>query len=284
VLVPDDLVRTITSWAGPRGAAWLASLPSRVEALADMWGLRVGEPYVPSGYTSLAVRVTRGGEPCVLKVSAADDEPPREAAALRAYGGGAAVTLLEADGDALLLERCEPGALLSSRPDDECARVVAETLVELWRAPVPDGVPPLDLDGWAETLARPSRVPYRDEALDALSWLRAGPSVLLHGDLHGGNVLSARRRPWLAIDPKGAVGDPAFDLAAVVRDRAAPGLVERRHRIVCEVTGCDPDRVRAWALVKCVEGAAWSYEVGDARSGDEFVAAAHLVAALRSGA
>ena len=277
--VPDDLVRTITSWAGPSGQAWLASLPSRVDALAETWGLDVGEPYVPSGYTSLAVRVTRDGEPCVLKVCIED--PSAEAAALCAYGGGAAVTLLDRDGDALLLERCDPGVPLSARPDDECARVIAETLLELWRAPVPEGVPALDLDDWTEIVAR-SSVPHRDEALDALSWLGDAPPVLLHGDLHRANVLSSHRRPWLAIDPKGAVGDRAYDLAKLLRDRAAPGLVERRRRIACEITGCDPERVRAWTIVSCVEGAAWSYEVSDVTSGDRWVAASHLVAALPS--
>lgn len=279
--VPDDLARTIESWAGPGAAAWLASLPSRVADLAMLWDLNIREPYFPSGYTSLAVRVTRSGEPCVLKVCYDAEDASYEALALGAYGGGAAVALLAHEGNALLLERCSPGTPLSARPDDECARVVAETLTELWRAPVPDGLPRLDLDGWAVTIER-SSVPYRDEALDTLASLRRGPEALLHGDLHGGNVLSSGRRPWLAIDPKGRVGDPAFDCAAVVRDRAADGDVGRRLAIVCDVTGLDPERVRAWTLVKCVEGAAWSYDVGDAASGDAFAGASHLVASLGS--
>ena len=43
-----------------------------------------------------------------------------------------------------------------------------------------------------------------DEALDVLPALAAsqGEQVLLHQDLHGDNVLSAQREPWLAIDPK----------------------------------------------------------------------------------
>ena len=44
-------------------------------------------------------------------------------------------------------------------------------------------------------------------------------AVLLHGDFHPGNVLSAQREPWLAIDCKPVVGDPAYDLAQWLGNR-----------------------------------------------------------------
>jgi len=34
-------------------------------------------------------------------------------------------------------------------------------------------------------------------------------NVLLATDLHAGNVLRSERQPWLVIDPKPFVGDPA---------------------------------------------------------------------------
>ena len=45
-----------------------------------------------------------------------------------------------------------------------------------------------------------------------------GEQVVLHQDLHGGNVLRAERSPWLAIDPKPLVGEREFDLASLIRD------------------------------------------------------------------
>jgi streptomycin 6-kinase len=42
--------------------------------------------------------------------------------------------------------------------------------------------------------------------------------VLLHGDLHHFNILSARRQPWLAIDPKGVAGEPAYEPGALLRN------------------------------------------------------------------
>ena len=36
--------------------------------------------------------------------------------------------------------------------------------------------------------------------------------VLLATDLHSGNVLKSQRKPWLVIDIKPYIGDPAYDL------------------------------------------------------------------------
>ncbi|HVF05316.1 MAG TPA: aminoglycoside phosphotransferase family protein [Frankiaceae bacterium] len=287
--VPDDLTRSIGSWAGPAGAAWLAALPGLVAALAAEWGLAVGEPFQPSGYASLALRATRAGDPCVLKLRFPDEWSRYEGAALRHYGGGAAVALLAEDERraALLLERCDPGSPLAREPDDVAARVVAGLARELW-APPPDGHPFRSVAGiapvWAGEIRAggafdPRLAAEALETLDALVATAPAP-VVLHGDLHAANVLRAARRPWLAIDPKPLAGDPAHDLAAVIRDRPAAGLVRRRFAIVCEVTGCDPGRVRGWALVQSVAGAAWSYAAGDGSSGAEFAAAAALVAPL----
>lgn len=290
--VPDDLRRTIATWAGEPGARWLAALPGLVAGCADLWSLTVGEPYQPAGYTSLALRATRAdGTPCVLKVRCPDEWSQPEGAALRHYGGVAAVALLAEDieRDALLLERCTPGTPLLAEPDDVAARVVAETVRELW-APPAEGHPFRRLasgaEPWAATIRGCVRLDrrLRDETLEVLAWLVATepPGVVLHCDLHPGNVLRAGRRPWLAIDPKPVVGDPAYDLAPVIRDRATPELARRRYAIGCEVTGLDPARVRGWALVQAVEGAAWSYDLGDTASGDGFTRAAGSIAPLPS--
>ncbi len=74
--------------------------------------------------------------------------------------------------------------------------------------------------------------------------------MLLLTDLHAGNVLSAGREPWLVIDPKPYLGDPAYDPLqhllncpgrlqadpAGLADRMA-GLCERRPRAV-PAAGC----------------------------------------------
>lgn len=290
--VPDDLVRTIGTWAGEPGQAWLAALPRLAAECAEEWGLAVGEPCQPSGYCSLALRATRaGGAPCVLKLGFPDEWSEHEGTALRHYAGGAAVELYAEDRArrALLLERCEPGTSLLAEPDDVATRIVAETLLDLW-SPPPEGHPyPLLADGperWAAAVRASPVLPprLRDETLDVLGWLRDDPAdpVVLHCDLHPGNVLRAARRPWLAIDPKPAVGERAYDLAPVIRDRATAEVAPRRLAIVTEVTGLDQARVRGWALAQAVEGAASCHHDGDTAGADDFVAAGEAIAACRA--
>jgi streptomycin 6-kinase len=288
--VPPDLRRTITAWAGAAGAAWLDALPAVVAALAAEWSLTVGEPYVPSGVTGLAVRVTTAdGTPAVLKVRYDEDgDAAPEAAALRHFGGRAAVALLAADDarGALLLERCVPGTPLLGRPDAEAADAICALLPDLW-SPVPEAHPFRSTNDlarrWRETLAGATSVDpaLRDEAVALAADLAAydGPEVVLHGDLHAANVLAAQRRPWLAIDPKGYVGDPARDVAAMLRDRATPNVVGRRLAAAAAL-GLDPARCRAWALAQAVEGAVWSYERGHTAGGDAFAREATALATL----
>ena len=87
-----------------------------------------------------------------------------------------------------------------------------------------------------------------------------GEQVVLHQDLHGGNVLRAERSPWLAIDPKPLVGEREFDLASLIRDtreRIDERLVRRRLDLLSELLGLDRERMRCWALVHAL---AWGVE------------------------
>src|SRR5262249_16592513 len=95
--------------------------------------------------------------------------------------------------------------------------------------------------------------------------------ALLHGDLQHYNVLHDAARGWLAIDPKGVVGELEFEIGAALRnpvDRpelfAAPATVERRLEIFHDALGIDVDRARAWAFAQGVLSAIWSIEDGAA--------------------
>ena len=96
--------------------------------------------------------------------------------------------------------------------------------------------------------------------------------VLLHGDLHHFNILSAGGG-WLAIDPKGVVGEPAYEVGALLRNPTPhifnePELgriTARRLDILAEALVLDRERLRQWSLVQAVLSAWWGYEDG----GDE---------------
>src|SRR5262249_53589959 len=93
--------------------------------------------------------------------------------------------------------------------------------------------------------------------------------ALLHGDLHHYNVLHDERRGWVAIDPKGVVGELEYEIGAALRNpyerpelHASPEVIERRLGIYHAALGFDVDRARAWAFAQGVLSAIWSIEDG----------------------
>ena len=113
----------------------------------------------------------------------------------------------------------------------------------------------------------PAALVERAEALFADLIPSQAEPVLLHGDLHHENVLSARRDPWLAIDPKGVVGEPAYGAATLVRESPdlahethADKVLERRLEQLSGELGLDRARLHGWALAQSVLAACWSLE------------------------
>ncbi len=284
--LPESLVRRVP----PPRRPWLEHLPAWIDLCVREWDLRLAPPYPGLWLNYVAPVLLPGGEAAVLKMGdPSDAEFASEVGALRAYNGQGAVRLLAVDvaHGALLLERL--GAPLSDVADDDAAtRASAEVMRALWR-PAPVGVPhpfPTVAD-WGRGLVRlrahfgGGTGPFPPELVDAAEHLFAelgvasAPPVILHGDLHDGNILSSSRAPWLAIDPKGVIGEPAYEAGAVVRDDLPKGadpaqrrsIVFRRIAILSEVLGIDRERIRGWALAQAVLSAWWCIE--DGGSGDD---------------
>ena len=82
-----------------------------------------------------------------------------------------------------------------------------------------------------------------------------GEPVLVHQDLHGDNVLAARREPWLAIDPKPLAGEREFGVAPIVRSselgHSKRDVLYRLDRLTAEL-GLDRDRARGWTIAQTV--------------------------------
>lgn len=290
-LIPPSLPCVTAMGEHESGRRWLARLPRLIEELREKWGLRLGPPFHGGSCSWVAPAWREDGEDAgraVLKVTWPHREAEGEAPALLLWDGRGAVRVYEHDTErqALLLERCDPGTELARShglPADERLTHAADVLGELWRARVPRtaGTGPVLRDlgevtaEWAdladERAARdwPEGV---DTGLFALGarLLRelprgAGREVVLHGDFNPGNVLAARRRPWLAIDAKPMTGDPAYDLWPLVEQVddpfAAPdprAVLAYRTALVADALGLDVRRVRAWAVARHVEYTLWS--------------------------
>lgn len=267
--LPANLVAAVSREHPDSGMqAWLAELPRLVAELSARWQLAVGRPFQPGGQTSWVAPGARAGERLVLKIGWRHEEAWHEADGLQVWDGAGAVRLLDACADgptsALLLEACEPGVLLSEAVSAwEQDEVVAGLLSRLWITP-PAGHPFRPLaqmcDRWTdEAEANGSRL---DAGLfrAGLDLFRALPrsaerETLLVTDLHPDNVLSARREPWLVIDPKPYVGDPTYDALQHMLnfpDRLATdpaGLCDRMAALL----DLDAARLKLWLFARCVQ-------------------------------
>ncbi len=276
ITVPEDFARATIAREGDAGRAWIRALPDHVKALCEQWNLAVdGSPM--HGFLSLIVPVRRGDEPCVLKLSWADEATTGEAAALIAWDGRGAVRLLEVEPslDALLLERLDAGRSLSDVPIEEAIGIAGRLLRRL-AIPAPTGIRPLRavagdlgrdlLERW-ERYGRPIPRRWLDQARDLASQLGApGGRLLVNYDLHYADVLASTREPWLAVDPKVVAGDPEFGVAQLLWRRLeeieARGGFHHHFHALTEAAELDPALARAWTLVRCVDYWLWGVSIG----------------------
>lgn len=290
-MIPAAFAASTVAREGDAGAAWLAELPGIIEDLLARWDCAV-DGDVAYGQVGVVVPV-RGA---ALKVSFPHPGNDHEPDAFEAWGGRGAVKLYERDDAryAMLLERAHPSTLFEH---DQDVVTIAGVLHRQLTIPAPDGLPRLSeqADGWAEDLRKDAAeldhslpVAVVDAALSVVDDLgRDQPEILIHGDFHPRNILRADREPWLAVDPKGYVGDPAYDAATMLRTRAAHlfllgaddliGVLRQELELFAAAAELDPERIRQWVLLNLVQSAFWGrrHGFGRARSGeqlDKFVA------------
>jgi streptomycin 6-kinase len=224
--------------------------------------------------------VRRGAEPLVLKIVDAGGDEQLASPAYDYFSGRGAVTLVAREGRALLLERIAPGRPLSEQvlagDDDGATAVLCDVMAALHR----DAPPPADLatvEDWGADLSNdgaaggplPLALVSRAAAVFDELCRSQGPRVCLHGDLHHDNVLRDARRGWLAIDPKGVIGERAYECGALLRNPtedaprfADPAIIDRRVRIICERLGLDRARVIGWCFAQAVLSAVWAMQDG----------------------
>lgn len=281
-MIPDNFARTMVEVYGEEGTEWLHRLPDLIASLERQWSLTVMPPFTPLTYNYVAPAVRADGIDVVLKVGFPSGEFFSEMEALRLYDGHGIVQLLEADSQqgAMLLEYLKPGTPLSGLTDDEEATSIAAGVMrQLWRpAPAEHNFP--TVARWASGLVKlrqhfggatgPFPATLVEEAESLFTELIGSMTehILLHGDLHHDNIVRAERMPWLALDPKGLVGEPAYEVGALLRNQLPEPLttsnggpiLARRLDQLAEELGLDRERLRGWGMAQAVLSAWWSIE------------------------
>ncbi|MFH8469812.1 aminoglycoside phosphotransferase family protein [Streptomyces sp. NPDC017991] len=277
---PRRLVKALGE-AAPGGDGWLEKLPEAAERAVALRGSTVERVQVPGGRGSLVILVRLpDGTPAVLKLAPDRARPESERAALAHWDGLGAVRLLEPAGaeGVLLLERLHPDVSVRSLPEAKSMLEAAGTLRRLWVEPPAGHV----FETVAERTGRQAAamragadadaVPLVDAALAVREELLASPppAHLLHGTFRQSKVLAGERSPWLAVGPDPVVGECAFDLARLVRDRvedliASPSggaTTRRRIKRLAESLDVDQERLRGWTLFRAVESGVRARRVG----------------------
>lgn len=280
--IPTSLKEKVERVHGEDGRRWLVALPELIGECRERWSLELDEPFENLSYNLVMPARTSGGAEVVLKVGVPCRELLTEAFALDFFGGVGAVRLVDHDAPRgmLLMERVAPGApLYELRGDAEASRVAARLMRRLWRAaPAEHAFPTLAVwfgaferlrsrfDGGSgpfplEVMAKAER---EFAALDASS----EQQVILHGDLHHGNILSSARDGWIAIDPKGICGDRGYEVGSFMLNRLPGGatesgtlkILERRLSIFSEELEIERARLARWAFCHAVLSAVWDFE------------------------
>lgn len=260
---------------GGAWASWVDRLPDLVRDLLEEWELEP-DGLMMHGFVGLVVPVrTSGAARAVLKVSFPDEESEHEHLALQRWGGRGAVRLQRADPhrQAMLLDRIGPERLTETWDLEAC-----EVVAGLYAALHVPAIPQLRtltsyVERWTDDLATlPRDAPLPRRLVEQAVSLgrdfvtdQASTGTLLHADLHYENVM-ASGSGWLAIDPKPVSGDPHYEPAPMLWNRAdelagdvREGIRRRFHTLV-DAAGLDEDRARDWVVVRMLHNCLWAVQ------------------------
>lgn len=293
---PQRLVRALGESYGDTAAGeWLAGLDALTEqALAATGRAPAVERVAAPGGRSSLVLLVRGsdGTPAALKLAPSGAAPALEEAALAHWNGWGAVRLLDPADDAgpvegaLLLERLHPEMSLRSLPEAKALLEAAGTVRRLWVEP-PAGHA---FETVAERTGRRTdsmrAAAASDSALEPLVTAalaareelvaHSPETLLLHGNFRQSKVLAGERAPWLTVGPEPLVGERAYDLARLVRDRvedliASPaGATTARRRVkkLADSLDVDQRRLHGWTLFRAVESGTRALAAGRRQEGE----------------
>jgi streptomycin 6-kinase len=269
-------INVIKAWKD-KGRQWLKDLPIIVERVAREWKLINLTPVKNLSFNYVMVG-NQAARPIVLKLGCDAREIGHEVNALEAYNGNGSVRLLgySIENNALLLEQMIPGtSLVPLYPyhDNEALKNTVEVMKQLHAAPIPrnNELPQLQ-DIFKELFKPHSELDkyHIHKAQEIALHLFATQSklVLLHGDLHHDNILQSERG-LLAIDRKGVIGDPSYEVYAFIRnpypDIIKPRkLILQRLELFAEYMSFDIERMRQWVYVRAVLEARWAIDDGHA--------------------
>jgi len=255
----------------------MPSPSDQLNAKAIEWNVTIKEMRETS--TSLIAFGQRDESPVVLKISKQEGDESQSGAVLSAFPEGA-VKALEFETGAVLLERLEPGDplvnLVRAGKDEEATEILAQVMRKLAHHSAPNSCPTVSdwgrgfdcyLESADKQIPRELVVEARDLYQDLARSQRS--TMLLHGDLQHYNALFDAERGWVAIDPKGVIGELEYEVGPILRNPveesdffAKPEIVQRRLDYLVATLQLDYQRTLSWSFAQAVLSTIWDVEDG----------------------
>lgn len=281
IKIPTSFQETILNTWSDKGFEWLQILPSIISACTQKWDL---SEFTISEHLSynlvLFAHQKINAKKVALKLCFPESDFQQEIKVLNFYNGRGAVKLLDFDLEkgALLLEAIYPGTSLKTLfpiKDDEAVSIAVKVMKELHSVPLQKSAvstfPTIEL--WLQTLnqehdAIPKHLLEKARTLSTHLVSTQETSVLLHGDLHHDNILLDAENSWVSIDPKGVIGELAYEIGAFMRNPLPElytqsnfeQITYQRLEKFSSLLKVPKQRLIQWNFVQAILAACWAVE------------------------
>jgi streptomycin 6-kinase len=275
MILSSKFKQTIASVHGQRGEAWLNELPAIIAHYEKNMNVKIGDPY-PLTYHYVAPAVKQNGEEVVVKIGLPNhkDLKAESAALIRLGHSEGMVKLLSehADQGILILEKLNPGTMLSVIKSDETAASIAASIMKKIWISISDQSSFPHLSDWMNGLMNIEQNDISDHVMQKAKLLfeellnTISQPILLHGDLHQDNILR-NGNEWMAIDPKGVIGEAEYEVTSFCKnylfDKNNPfDVLEKRIDFFEKELSLNRARMIKWGFCQSVLSACWCLEDG----------------------
>ncbi|MBP9777894.1 MAG: phosphotransferase [Rickettsiaceae bacterium] len=272
------LTSNITNLFQDKGRSWLDNIQNIVSNLASIWCLSDIQPVSNMTFNYVFKAIRNNKENVVVKFSCDENLTRDEIKALDHLAGSGTVKLLDHNEQyhALLLEQAIPGRTLKEFRNDNldlAMKYYIDVMHNLHNRPCPDLTLFPEIKKWPKAFDRvdeskmPDGLLHKARSLAQELVATQKHKILLHGDLHLDNILQ-NGNDWLAIDPKGIIGEAEFEIAAfdfiadfeLDSNNNLAKLYHDRLEKIASKSGLNLYRIKGWCTVRLALAIAWSLE------------------------